>query len=174
MGDVCGHEVHAPYVAAERARLDALTAPAYTADRGPNSIRIYSSAGGVVATLRRADTGDDDALLRLYGWRRIGPWASADDVPAGHALAAVVREGEPDEQELARVQAAAAARRRAAGLAGQVPPHVVDVAGGPWGEQEAAVYALGVTEGVRLAARLCLDQVERRDVSVFGEGGARG
>jgi hypothetical protein len=39
--------------------------------------------------MRLPDLGDVDQLLREHGWRRVGPWATADDTPDGHALCAV-------------------------------------------------------------------------------------
>ena len=63
----------------------------YTADRGPVSVRVYTTDDRprLVTTMRLPDLGDVDQLLREHGWRRVGPWVTADDTPDGHALCAV-------------------------------------------------------------------------------------
>ena len=68
-----------------------MSAPVYVADRGPRSVRVYTTdeRPRLVATMRCPDLGDVDQLLREHGWRRVGPWAVADDMPAGHQVCAV-------------------------------------------------------------------------------------
>ena len=64
------------------------------ADWGPRSIRIYTSEKRprLVAVIRTADHGANaDDVLRAHGWKRIGPWIHADDMPGGHTCAAVER-----------------------------------------------------------------------------------
>jgi hypothetical protein len=65
---------------------------AFIADRGPQSIRVYTSDDRprLAATMRRPDIGDDDQLLREHGWRRVGPWSRSDDMPEDHRVAVVV------------------------------------------------------------------------------------
>lgn len=70
---------------------------AYIADRGPREISVYTADDEpqLIATIRAVDLGSVDELLAAYGWRRLGPWATSDDTPPGHRLAAVVRTSAP-------------------------------------------------------------------------------
>lgn len=63
------------------------------ADRGPKSIRVYTAEKRprLVAVIRRADSGGDDALLSAYGWQRIGAWMRSDDMPKDHSVVTVER-----------------------------------------------------------------------------------
>jgi hypothetical protein len=64
----------------------------HIADAGPTEVTIWPDPGDIPADrFRRADHGDLDSLLHAYGWHRVGPWTTADDVPPGHKLAMVRR-----------------------------------------------------------------------------------
>jgi hypothetical protein len=63
------------------------------ADRGPKSIRVYTTEKRprLVAVIRLADHGSVDELLRVYGWRVVGAWFTSDDMPDDHTCAAIER-----------------------------------------------------------------------------------
>lgn len=66
----------------------------HIADRGPRSIRVYTTNDDdtrLVATMRLADIGTADDVLRAHGWHRVTPWATSDDRPAGHTVALIER-----------------------------------------------------------------------------------
>jgi hypothetical protein len=66
---------------------------AYIADKGQRSIRIYTADDDprLVTTIRLADSGNVDDLLRAYGYSRTTPWAKSDDTPDDHTVAALVK-----------------------------------------------------------------------------------
>jgi hypothetical protein len=93
----------------------------YYADHGDGELRIYSGIASEptivdVVTLRVPGDRDPDALLRAYGWLRVGPWAPRGDGRDGRQVAMIEPTApDPALAQLERDQLIGEERRAAQG-----------------------------------------------------------